>query len=412
MLEIYFDAPATLRRLRSGSTGPFIDDFATALQEAGYTRWTTRGYLRAAAHLGVWMEANGTRLCDLCEPVLDEFVAHFPQCSCVRRNLGIFGGAAAGARRFLTHLRTTGAVPPGNPGGQASIPEWLADYENWMIQYRGVRASTMVTYRLPTLELWEFTGGPAGFTARSLREFVSARAAQHGRSRAKTVVTATRMFVRYAVIHDLCTPELVDAVPTFVDWKLSSLPAYLDSQDVERLIATPDPRTGMGLRDRAILLLLARLGLRAGDVVAMRAEDIDWENGTLEVAGKGRRTTRLPLPQDVGDAMLRYIEEGRPEVADPHLFLRARAPLGRLRTSGAVTYIVNRAAAQAGMRLPRPGAHVLRHSLATGLVRDGLPLAAIGAVLRHKHEQTTALYAKVDTITLNALTQPWPEEVV
>jgi site-specific recombinase XerD len=412
MLEIYFEAPATLRRLRSGPTGPLIDGFAAALQEASYTRWTARGYLRAVAHLGMWLETSGTDVAGLCEPILEDFASHFPKCTCVRRNLGVFSDAVAGVRHFLAHLRANGLTSPSEAVSEVSLPEWLVEYEAWMVRHRGVRPSSMVTYRLPTVELWEFTGGPAGFTARSLRRFVSARATRHGRSRAKTVVTATRMFVRYAVVHDLCAPELVDAIPTYVDWKLSTLPAYVSPDVVERLVDIPDVGTATGLRDRAILLLLARLGLRAGDVAAMRMRDIHWENGTLEVSGKGRRTTRLPLPQDVGDAVLRYIEEGRPEIADPHLFLRVRPPVGKLRTSAAVSDIVNRTAARAGIELPRTGAHVLRHSLATSLLRDGMPLAAIGVVLRHKNEQTTALYAKVDTNTLGTLAQPWPEEVV
>lgn len=408
MLETYFEAPATLKRLRSGPTGPFIDGFAAALQEASYTRWTARGYLRAAAHLGIWMQAGDLNVHDLGESALDAFAGHLPHCTCVRRNRGIFSDAAAGTRHFVVHLQAAGVLPPADDDLNVPLPEWLTKYETWMIRHRGVRPSTMLTYRLPTVELWESTGGPAGFTAHSLRQFVVARAVQHGRSRAKTGVTATRMFVRYAVAHDLCAPELVDAVPSFVDWKLSSLPTYLAPEDVERLIDTPDTGTAMGLRDRAILLLLARLGLRAGDVTALRMRDIDWENGTLQVKGKGRRSTRLPLPQDAGDAVLRYIDEARPEIADAHVFLRVRAPAGRLRTSCAVSDIVNRTAARAGVHLSRTGAHVLRHSLATNLVRDGLPLAAVGAVLRHRREQTTALYAKVDTSTLGTIAQPWP----
>lgn len=410
MLDKYFEDASTLARLRSGPTGPFVDGFAGALQASGYARWTARGYLRAATHLGTWMQAAGLDIGDLGDIALSDFAAHLPTCKCLRRNKGIYSDAVAGARLFIDHLADRAGLPRVQPPATKTIPEPVERFEHWMLNHRGVTASTLTTYRPVLIELQDRVGNAAGFTARSLRQFVSARAARHGRSRAKTVVTAVRMYVRYAIAHSLCAPQLADAIPTIAEWRLSALPVYICPADIERIIEATDATTPRGLRDHAMLLLLARLGLRAGDITGMRLEDIDWETGTLLVAGKSRCSTRLPLPQDAGDALIAYLAKGRPDTQDPHVFLRLRAPVGRVRASGTVSSIVNRAAQRAGVRMPRGGAHVLRHSLATALVRDGMPLSAVGVVLRHKSEQTTAHYAKVDLSSLHRIAQPWPTE--
>ena len=411
MLESYFEAAATLARLRSGPTGPFMDGYAIALKAAGYSHWTARGYLRAAAHLGIWMQQRGEVVADLTVDALITFAGHLPECVCLRRNQGAYSDAVAGTRLFIEHLRSLKLLASESAREEAPVPDQIMDFENWMRSHRGVRSSTLLAYRPILLGLLDSVGGLASFDAFRLRRFVTERAARHGRSHAKTVVTATRMFVRYGIAHDLCAAHLDTSIPTIAEWKLATLPAYISPELVEQLISTPDPSTETGKRDRAILLLLARLGLRAGDVVDLRLGDIDWSSGALVVAGKGRRTSRLPLPQDAGEALLRYIAEARPDTIDEHAFLRTRAPIGPLGSSSAISGIVKRTAVRAGVEMPGGGAHVLRHSLATHLVRDGVPLDVVRTVLRHQSAQTTAHYAKVDTPTLAKLAQPWPMEV-
>ena len=199
-----------------------------------------------------------------------------------------------------------------------------------------------------------------------------------------------------------------DAVPTIAMWRLSALPRYLPSADVERVIATCNRDTAVGLRDRAAILLLARLGLRAGDILNMHLGDIDWTHATVRVSGKSRYEVKLPLTQEVGDAVLDYLRRGRPPVQDTHLFIRMQAPWRSLRVS-AVSAIVARAIARAGVEAPFRGAHVLRHSAATGMLRQGATLQQVGAVLRHKYLDTTAHYAKVDVQRLRDIALPWPE---
>ena len=181
-------------------------------------------------------------------------------------------------------------------------------------------------------------------------------------------------------------------------------------QDVEKLLAACDPATDQGLRDLAVILLWVRLGLRAGDVVHLRWGDIDWERGTLAATGKGRRQCLLPLPQDAGDAILKYAERGRPDVRDEHVFLRVNAPFVPLAHSSAVSSLVNRAARRAGLSAKRIGAHILRHTAATLMLRQGASLGTIANVLRHQSPDTTVLYAKVDVDMLSEIAQPWPGE--
>jgi integrase len=279
-----------------------------------------------------------------------------------------------------------------------------------MRQHRGVTESTLRRYDCVLARLLEVLGDePRRYSARGLREFVLGRAKRPAHS-ARAVATPVRVFVRYLIAQGQCPAALEAAVPTVAHWRLSALPRYLPDSDVDRIIATCDPTTPVGARDRAILLLLARLGLRAGDVVALRLDELDWQDGSFRVTGKGRRESRLPLPQQVGDALLVYLKRGRPLVAADQVFIRAHAPLGPLGCSGAVSRIVARAMLRAGVVTPWRGAHVLRHSAATAMLRQGVCLDAISTVLRHRSIETTAHYAKVDTALLRQVAQPWPEE--
>src|SRR2546427_482462 len=210
------------------------------------------------------------------------------------------------------------------------------------------------------------------------------------------------MFLRFLIATGQCAPGLEHALPTIAHWRLASLPKYLPTETVEHVLASCDRATPIGTRDRAVLLLLARLGLRAGDVAALKWADIDWPDGTLRVAGKNRRETRLPLPQEVGEAILCYGAHHRPDVPSPYVFLTTIAPLSPL-SSKTVTKIAARALRRANVESPIYGAHVFRHSVATTLLRQGVSLPSIGALLRHVSIETTTLYAKVDPPLLHTV---------
>lgn len=412
MLESYFKLDNTLQRLRAEPTGRYIDDFAKTLHTQGYGIWSGQAYLRAAAHLGIWIKRRGVSLMKLDEEVIGEFARHLPSCHCLGKNRGIYDDAVIGARHFLDHLRDAGVAPAGARLEQPPLPTVIVGFERWMRQHRGVCESSLKPYRLILTKLLGAVGEtPGNYNAHVLRRGVELQTNRCGRSWAKLVITAVRMFLRYLVVHGFSDPALVDALPTIAHWKRASCPDYLSNNEVERLIAACNPATAEGARDMAVLLLLVRLGLRAGDIVHLRHGDIDWEHGALQVSGKGRRQSLLPLPQDVGDAILNYVEHWRPDVGDDHVFLRVNAPFVPLAGSSAVSSLVNRAARRAQLSVSRVGAHTLRHTAASLMLRKGMSLQTIGRLLRHQRLDTTVLYAKVDVEMLSEIAQPWPGEV-
>lgn len=278
-----------------------------------------------------------------------------------------------------------------------------------MQQHRGVSESILREYSRYVSDLLQTCGDdPSRYDAQGLRRFVFERARHGGRGMAKMMVTALRMFLRYLIVEGRCPAGLEQAIPTLARWQLSTPPRYLSASDVERVVAACDDQTPAGSRDRAVVLLLARLGLRASDVVTLRLSDIDWRDASLCVLGKGRREVRLPLSQEVGDAILNYLKH-RPTVETERLFLRVCAPSRPLQSHAAVSQIVARALRRAGVEAPFYGAHLLRHSAATQMLRQGLSLQDIRNVLRHSSIETTERYAKVDLTRLQQIAQPWPE---
>src|ERR1022692_620146 len=277
-----------------------------------------------------------------------------------------------------------------------------------MHKHRGLAETTLDVYQGSLLGLLEDLGEVArAYSPEALRSFVLNRARPHGIYRAKSIVVAVRSFVRFLGATGRCPPGMEHAIPGFASWQLSSVPRFLVAEDVERVIGSCTDYV-FGLRDRAVLLLLARLGLRAGEVAHLKFSDIDWRNGSIAVCGKGRRQELLPLPQEVGNALLVYLNQGRPSLRVPEVFTSVLAPLRAL-TRAAVTQIVRSALRRAGVKAPVNGAHVLRHSAATSMHRQGASLAGVGAVLRHRSPMTTAHYAKVDFALLSEIAQPWPE---
>jgi integrase len=222
------------------------------------------------------------------------------------------------------------------------------------------------------------------------------------------MTTALRSFLRFARYRGDLHNDLAACVPVAANWSQSTIPRALPPAQTERVLAACDRRTAVGRRDYAILLLLARLGLRGGEVTTLTLEDLDWQGGLITVRGKGGRDSQLPLPRDVGEALAAYLRKGRPRTTRRWVFLRARAPVRGFRGTSAICCVVRHALARAGVDSSRKGAHQLRHGLACQMLRKGASLAEIGEVLRHQSPQTTALYAKVDFTSLATLALPWP----
>jgi site-specific recombinase XerD len=279
-----------------------------------------------------------------------------------------------------------------------------------MQQQRGAKSETLKIYgRVISDALRALGDDPSQYDARRLRAFVLEHAPRCGRSKVKLLVTALRAFIRYLIAQGRCPVGLDAAIPVIAGWKLASLPRYLPAAAVERVVASCDPATLIGARDRAALLLLCRLGMRAGDVAHLRWRDIDWHQATVEVMGKSQCAARLPLSQEVGDALLHHLSNSPGAVRSGHVFLNVAPPCGRALGSSGISSITRRAIERAGVQAPVRGAHVMRHSAATWLLAEGASLQSIGVLLRHRLLDTTRVYAKVDFKVLRGLAQPWPE---
>ena len=404
MLEEYVRSPVTRRRLQSGLFADHVAGFAEWLHHRGYRR--IEKTLGCLAGLGDWMSAAGFGVSDI-GAALDACALPPKEGSRKRRYGNVSRGYTDVAQPFMKFLREHGVIPQ-LPARLSPADRWplLAGFGAWMEQHRGSRSTTLNKYQMFLCDLLEALGDdPRTYTTEAIRTFILRRAQARGATQAAKIVVAVRAFLRFLEATGQCPSGMAYAVPGFASRRLSAVPRFLEPADVERVIAACSGERR--LRDRAVILLLARLGLRASDVSQIKFADIDWRGGRIAVCGKGRRREWLPLPQEVGDAIVSYVQKGRPPLAAPEVFCTAKAPIRPMR-SGSVTYIVASALKRAGIKAPAKGAHVLRHSAATTMLRQGISLAGVGAVLRHRFPETTANYAKVDFALLSEVAQPWP----
>ena len=411
MFSTYFDGAARVEALRSGPFGTRLEGFAGYLCRCGYSKISARRHLRSAEHFAHWATRGGVRIDGSDALAVSRFGDHLSRCRCGRYGCWDRVNVIAGARLFAEHLQKAEQPDASAIGPVASEPPLLKSFGEWMRKRRGTTKATLYNYGRPIRALIERLGeDPSDLNARQLREFVLDQSRSSGWAAAKQCTTALRMFLRFLIAEGRCPADLLGAIPTVAHWRLSAVPRCLPPEDVERLIASCDVSLPVGLRDRAILLLLARLGLRAGDIVQLRLQDIDWKDAWISVCGKGRQQARLPLSQEVGQAIVAYLQKGRAPGCTDALFLRTRAPFRALRSHCAVSVLVDRAMRRAGIKRPARGAaHLLRHSLASSMLRQGASLQEIATLLRHRSVETTQIYAKVDVTGLMRIAQPWVE---
>jgi len=377
---------------------PHVDSFRTWLGGKGYSAATITEVVRLLACWAEWASNAGF--------ATDSIEQGFAASAAVFRGGKTARAPQGAAALFIDYLRKCSLLaPPQRAPSPEEIWSLLASFRTWMREQRGVATSTLDTYQSTLVHLLATLGDdPAAYTAVAVRGFVLDRASPHGRGRAQGIAVATRAFLRYLVATGQCPVGRDHAVPGFASWQLATTPRFLTAPDLARVLAACDGEDR--LRDRAVILLLARLGLRASEVAHLSFAQIDWAAGRLTVAGKTRRDERLPLTQEIGDAVIAYVERARPRVATACVFLTEAAPIGPL-SRVAVKCIVRRALDRAGVDSPHRGAHVLRHSAATAMLGHGVSLSGVGAVLRHRSPSTTALYAKVDITALVEVAQPW-----
>jgi len=383
----------------AGPLAPFAEGFATRLESWGYTRASRAGHLHLMADLSGWLGERGLDGSGLTLEVADGFAAD-------RRAAGHRDARSARSLKPLQeHLLEVGAAPPLiHRQLLGPVEATLSDYASYLTRERGLSALTVVRDTdlvRPFLAVRVVGAGDVidlgSLTAAEVTAFMLARSESASPATVQRTGTALRSLLRFLHLRGVIGVSLVGAVPTAANWKLSGLPKYLSAEQVAMMLASCDP---------AILTLLARLGLRASEVAGLLMQDLHWRRGEITVRGKGHRHERLPLPTDVGEAVVAYLSGPRPSsTAGREVFVGTRAP-HRALTRGAVTQVVARASNRCGLRTIH--AHRLRHTAATAMLHAGASLEEIGQVLRHQHALTTAGYAKVDHEGLRTLARPWP----
>ena len=385
-----------------------LDAYAAAIAQQGYVQHSIRTQVVVIADLSRWLQHKHILVQDLDSKVVNRFVQHH------QRQKGIRRGDAGILSRFLAWLGQTGTVEQHRELPVKSPRQNVThQFRRYLLQDRGLSTATL-QYYVPFIDQFlserfrNKTLNLSTLRAADVTGFVQRHAHRFSPGRAKLLVTALRSFFRYLRHCGEILLDLAACVPTVPNWSRSTLPKFLPPGTVQRVLSRCDRQAPLGRRNYAILLLLARLGLRAGEVVALNLEDIDWEASQMTVHGKGGRSIQMPLPTDVGEAIAAYLRNGRPRCSSRRVFIRAKAPLGGFASSVAICVIVMRALQRAGVESPRKGAHLFRHTLACDLLRQGCSLDEIGELLRHQSPNTTAIYAKVDLAALHSLALPWP----
>lgn len=393
-----------------------VDAFVCSLSDQGYRKGTRRVARSMCRHFIVWLYLSDLALDQIDDSVIQRFLDHECACSCPHfHKLGRFSGTAGARARIVKFADFLACELEIGSWRKVTPPlehhELVDGFIDWMRRHRGARDETIRSYAgyLRRMVLPVLGHDPALYDVASIRTAFANWAESHSRVQLLSIATALRAYLRYLGANGICRPELAGAVPVVRRQRESTLPRYVGETDIEALIASCETAVPTGMRDRAILLLLARLALRAGDVVALRLSDINWDRAHVRVNGKSRHTVALPLSQEVGDALKAYILQGRPPMQSEFVFLEARAPYRALSSSTAVSYIVRRAMRRAGIDGEGlPAAHLFRHSCATHLLRGGASLETVATLLRHRSVETTTLYARVDRPMLLEVAQPWP----
>lgn len=379
--------------------------FAMSIRASGYTVGTVQWKLVCLAAFGRWLRKTGRTITHLDEQCADVFLK---QKRCLHR------GEARTLQQFLDHLRDRAVIPKRNlVRDRSPLEDILSRYETHLRSERGLATATVLNYKSDVRKFLvdRFLERPFLFRelkASDVSDFVLKHGHGMGVRTAQLMTTALRSFLRYLFQTGKIQADLTASVPTVADWRLSSVPKYLTPEEVERVLKACNRRTPIGRRDYAILLLLARLGLRAGEVMALQINDLNWRAGEILVRGKGSLHDRLPLPRDAGEALTTYLRRDRPACPTRRVFVCMRAPRRALGGPATMTTIVRRGLVRADLHPFFKGSHLFRHSLATSLLRAGATMGEIGEVLRHRFSHSTEVYAKVDFKGLRSLAQPWP----
>jgi len=407
MAHPLFAFASTIRRLREGPLGSYVDRFADVLVNRGHTPRTAQKQVRIVSQLSRWLVRRSMGVGAIDEQTIERFLRDRWRRRCV-----VFTDRPA-LRLFLESLRQWNVVPRPRSVPERGIHPLELSFTRYLERERGlspktIRGQVRVVRRFLSDRRHRHRTAAGRLNASTVTGFVLSETRDAGPGKAAHISVGLRSFFRFLRLKGRIDRDLSSAVPSVPGWRLAALPATLKWHQVQHLLRQCDRRTPVGRRDFAILMLMLRLGLRSGEVAALTLDDFRWDEGEVVVRGKGSRHHRLPLPRDVGQSIVAYLKGGRPRCVSRQLFIRTRAPHTGLKTNGCVSTRVRTALARAGLHSPRQGSHLLRHTAASLMLRQGASLFEIGQVLNHRHPDTTALYAKVDLAQLRPLAQPWP----
>ena len=410
MLDDFFTRTCVITRLRSGPLGPYLDDFATLLHQQGYQGESIRRYLGGCRQFSQWLTQHGQTMAEVSADTLRQYLH-----SLRRSPAGKLPPTAQGVQHLMNFLQRQGVIPsPMAPLPPTDAAQWLQRYAQYLEHVLGAALSTRQNYlrfarRFLTAHFGANPIDWQGVDAQDFADFVRQEAATKRGLGRKAPAAAVRAFLRFLVFSGHLRPGLEAAIPSPRQAIHTALPMRLTVAEVERVLARSTGTTPKELRNSAILVLLARLGLRAREVVGLRLDDIDWHAGRLRIApGKTHRAHLLPLSEDVGQALAAYLVQGRPTSASRLVFLNWRPPFRPLAGASAISRVARRAMEHAGIPArPLLGAHTFRHTVASQMVNDGASFKDVADVLGHRSLQTTAIYAKLDLEALAAVALPW-----
>jgi site-specific recombinase XerD len=404
----FFKNPMVLGELRQGPLAHYLDIFASQLSAEGYGGEAGRRQLRLIGEFSWWLKKNRIQVEQISEIQTEKFLSY------VRRKRPLKSTDPAAMKRLLSILLQERVIPVEPMTTEPNSAERVAsEFGEYLLKERGLTRSTVFHYgqfvnRFLTARFGDGRVALSELAQRDVVDFVRTQSKSLGHKRAKLMTSALRSFLRFAHYKGALESELAPAVPRVIGWSLSDVPKALPVKHVAQILEVCDRGNPRGRRDFAIVLLLSRLGLRAGEVAALTLDDIDWQEGSISICGKGGQTSKLPLPTDVGEAISEYIRNGRPQTISRSLFFTVKAPIVPLQRQETVGHIVARLLTRAGIDTPRKGAHQLRHTLATEMLQQGLSLEEVGELLRHHSAQSTMIYAKVDLLSLKKLALSWP----
>ena len=398
-----------LSQVPEGPLATWLEGFAAAAGRQGYTRLSICRRIRLAAGFSRWLGQERIGLSCISSDHPAQYLRY--RTRRVRRH----HGDAAALRHLIDYLRLETVVPAETIplGREIEAERCVLAYEQYLSEARGLATATMLNYVPFARAFLQYRFGTGQVTLSSQRAgdvvgLVQHKAPGMNRKRAKLMTTALRSFLHYVRYRDEGMPDLVAAVPVVANWSMDCVPRAISADQVHRLLTSIDRGTAMGRRDYAILLLLARLGLRSSEVAFLELDDIDWRSATLNVRTKGGMRNDFPLSHDLGEAIAHYLRRGRPLSNSRRVFLRVKAPICGFRGPCAIGSVIRHALERAGIDAPTRGAHQFRHGLSTEMMRHGASLSEIGDVLGHRHPDTTRIYAKVNLEALRPLALPWP----